>query len=108
LGNIFIPSQSQIHPLAGEPIPGFLGAIGEYFSIFGDDVPFYPGPGNVGLKGDFIFTFTCLDAEATADALVGIHQKNPTDRPRSSMKRNRPEGLVQALSQGQGGGPSQS
>jgi hypothetical protein len=72
-GDFFVPALSEIDPAGGEPIPRFLGDVGQYPFFFGYDVPLHPGAGDIGLKGDFILELTGLDAEAAADALVGIH-----------------------------------
>jgi hypothetical protein len=93
--NIFVPSLAKIHPARDKAIPRFLGCIREYFSLFGDNVSFHPGPGDIGLEGDFIFELTRLDTEAAPDTLVGIHQKYPADRLQRSMKDSRLKNFVQ-------------
>jgi hypothetical protein len=77
--NIFVLSHTKVDPRGGESVPGFLGGICKYFSVFGDHVSFNPSSRDIGVKGDFIFEFACLDTKAAADALVGIHEKYPSE-----------------------------
>jgi hypothetical protein len=77
IGNISILAPSQVDPAASESVSRLLRGIGEYFSLFGYNIPFNPGPGYIGIERDFVFQFACLDTEAAADALVRIYEKYP-------------------------------
>jgi hypothetical protein len=105
-GHLSVSAQPQVDAAGGESIPGFLGGVGQYFSSFGNDVSFHPGPGNIGLKGDFIFEFAGLDTEAAANALIRIHKKYPAGGPWGSMQGHGPEDFIQSFGQSQGGGSS--
>jgi hypothetical protein len=102
-GNISVLSHSEIDPRGGESVPGFLGGIGKYFSVFGDHVSFNPGSRDIGVKGNLIFEFACLDTEAAADALVGIHEKYPAEGFWRSMSGSGPEDFNAPFHQHQGG-----
>jgi hypothetical protein len=101
--NLLVFSLSKIHPAGNEAVPAFLRGICEYFSILGNDVPFHPGPGDIGSEGDFIFELTGLYTEAATDAFVGIHEKYPADRLGGSPPLLGPENFVKPTGQGDSG-----
>jgi hypothetical protein len=98
--NLLVSSLSKINPAGNEPVPAFLRGIREYFSIFGNDVPFHPGPGDIGPEGDFILELAGLYAEAATDAFVGIHEKYPSYRLCGSQPFLGPENFVKPSGQG--------
>jgi hypothetical protein len=84
-GNILELSPPQINPGGDEPVTGFLRSIGQDLSFFGNHIALHPGPGDVGLEGDFIFELTGFNTIAAADAFVRVHQKCPAYGPRRSI-----------------------
>jgi hypothetical protein len=74
-------------------------------TIFGDDIPLHPCPGDIGFVRDFIFELAGPDTEPAADALVGIHEKSPANRLYRSQALPGPENFIQAFGEGDAGGP---
>jgi len=98
-GNVFEFAMSQIDPAGGKSVPRFFRCIGEYVSLRGYNIPFNPGPGDIRVKGDFVFQFAGLDAETAADALIGIDKKYETAGRRRGLNIGGPENSVQSPGQ---------
>jgi hypothetical protein len=104
IGNISILAPSQVDPAVSESVSRLLRGIGEYFSLFGHDISFNPGPGYIGIERDFVFQFACLDTEAAADALVCIYEKHPPAGLRRGMYAEGPDDFIQPSRQCYGNG----
>jgi hypothetical protein len=83
--NIFVSyflelSRAQLQSSRGKPISGFLGSIHKYPAVFGHNISFHPGPGDIRFKGNLVFQLTGFNAEAAADTTVGIYEEPPANR----------------------------
>jgi hypothetical protein len=78
--NIFKLTTSQIDPAGSKSVSCLFRSIGEYFSFSVHYISFNPGPGDTGIKGDFVFQLTGLYAETAADAFIGINEKYKATR----------------------------
>jgi hypothetical protein len=95
---------SQIDPAGNKTITSLLRSIGKYFSLSGYDIPFNPCPGDIGVKGDFVFQLTGLYTETATDAFISINEKYKAPVRCSGMNNGRPENSVQSLDQHNSGG----
>ena len=74
------PSSFEVDLRGREAVACALRVIGIHFPFFGQHVPLHPGPGNVGVIGNFVFQLAGLDAETAAHAFVRVNQEHPADR----------------------------
>jgi hypothetical protein len=103
-GYIFKLTVPQIDPSISESIPRLFRSIGEYFSFSRYDIPFNPGPGDVGSKRDFIFQFTGFYTETAADAFIGIDEKYKAQGRGRGLNIRGPENSIQSFDQHHSGG----
>jgi hypothetical protein len=103
--NIFKLTTPQIDPAGSKSVPRLFRTIGQYFSFSVNDISFNPGPGDTGIKGDFVFQFTGFYAEAATDAFIDIDEKCKANRQCPGLDIVGPENSVQSFDQHQGSGP---
>jgi len=77
--NILEFTATKVYAGIGEAVKCGIRAVHIALVIFCIDIALNPGSGNVSIKGDIVFGLAGLDAETTADTLVGIDQKSPLD-----------------------------
>jgi hypothetical protein len=105
LRNIFKLTTPQIYPAGSKSVPRLFRSIGEYFSFSVNYISFNPGPGDTGIKGDFIFQLTGFYAETAANTFIGINEKYKATRRCPGPSIEGLENYVQSFGQHNGGGP---
>jgi hypothetical protein len=105
LRNIFKLTTPQIYPAGSKSVPRLFRSIGEYFSFSVNYISFNPGPGDTGIKGDFIFQLTGFYAETAANTFIDINKKYKAAWRCPGMDIGGLENYVQSVDQHHGGGP---